>query len=72
MVTCLTHGDGIGGGGEGRVGGWMQGVGEGSVKRRGSEHFVFTSWLIGAFGRYQDTCDISTSRLRPHSSRPYF
>ena len=34
-----THGDGVGGRG---VGSWMQGVVVG-------EHFIFTSWLVGAF-----------------------
>ena len=39
---------------EGRVGSWMQGVGISKAKhlgegRGGSENFVFTSWLIGAF-----------------------
>ena len=47
MVTCLTHGDGIGRGG--RVSSWV-GVGEANrLGKKGSESFVFTSWLIRSF-----------------------
>ena len=58
MVTCHTHGGSVGGRG---VGSWIQGVGCLWRKmRRGGEgpkvcrmfhleHFLFTSWLIGAF-----------------------
>ena len=51
-VSCLTHGHGVRG-----SGGWgvaRRGGGGGSVKQNvleggGSEYFVFTSWLVGAF-----------------------
>ena len=50
MVTCLTHGDGVGGreGGEGGV------SVEQKEKSKGVQNplfklFVFTSWLIGTF-----------------------
>ena len=47
MITCLTHGDGIGEGKE-RVGGG--GVGEAKrLGAEGSEQLVFTSWLIRPF-----------------------
>ena len=51
MVTCLTHGDGIGGRGgweDGGRGGVGWGVSE--AKERGvSEYLVLTSWVIEAF-----------------------
>ena len=61
MVTCLTHGDGIGGWGAGHkwgVGGGGVGgakcLGEGSegVQNPYLEHSMFMSWLIESFGAF--------------------
>ena len=50
MVTCLTHGDGIGGwrGWGAGCKGWGVGGAKCVGKRRKFKHFVFKNWLMNA------------------------